>query len=62
MSDTITRQQLDKWTDWLVGKSCPKHPQSLIKKGCYGNWCGNKDSFGYCDGGWPTEEFLKLNP
>lgn len=54
----LTRNELDKWQDDLVGKSCPKHPENIIKRGQWGNWCGHKDKFGWCDGGFPTEEWL----
>lgn len=57
---TITRTEINAWQQYLVGKSCPKHPQNLIKTGNYGNWCGQKDILGtWCNGGFPTEDFLK---
>ena len=57
----MTGDELRHWQDWIVGKPCPKHPQSLIKDGKWGNWCGNKTDLGtWCDGGWPTEEYKKL--
>lgn len=55
----MTRKELEAWTDYLVGKPCPKHPHSLIKNARYGLYCGNKDEYGTgCNGGWPTTEFL----
>lgn len=54
----ISREELDKWTDWLVGKPCPKHPNMIIQRGRYGNWCKVKTAFGWCDGGFPTEAYI----
>lgn len=56
---TLTRKELDAWTDYQIGKPCPIHG-SVIKSGkLYGNWCGNKDEWGtWCNGGSPTEEWL----
>jgi len=58
-SQVITRDELDAWEKYIIGKPCPKHPNSLVKKGKYGTWCGNRTNLGsWCDCGWPTEEFI----
>ena len=59
MATTMTRGELDAWQKYLLGKSCPNHPNSIIKKGKYGLWCGNKNDYGsWCDGGWADDEWL----
>ena len=59
---TITREQLDKWQTYQIGKPCPLHPENTVKEGKWGNYCGGKTTFGsHCDGGLPTEEFLTNN-
>lgn len=57
----LTREQLTKWQEHIIGKRCQKHPTHTVKEGKYGLWCGVKTAFGWCDGGWPTEEWLKEN-
>lgn len=60
MSNTITRKELTAWSNYIIGKPCPKHPQRLIQEGRHGNWCGVKNELGtWCDGGWPTKEWLE---
>lgn len=54
----LTREEIGAWQDYQIGKACTKHPLQTIKKGRFGNWCGTKTAFGWCDGGWPTEEFI----
>ena len=54
----LTREQLEKWQEYLVGKDCPKHPGHIIKDGKYGLWCGIHEFNGWCDGGFCTQEWL----
>jgi len=54
----VTRQELEAWQTFLVGKACPKHPAYTIREGKFGLWCGVKTAFGWCDGSWPSEEWL----
>jgi hypothetical protein len=56
--DEITRSELNAWQQYQIGKPCAKHPGHIIKNGRFGLWCGVKTAFGWCDGGWPTEEWL----
>ena len=58
MTDTITKQELNAWQEYLPGHFCPKHPSKIIKNGKYGLWCGTKTAFGWCDGGMPTDSWL----
>lgn len=55
---TYTKQEIEEWEKHLVGKECPIHSNMKIKNGKFGLWCGTKTSFGWCNGGWPTEEFI----
>ena len=58
--NTVSRAEMDAWAEYEIGKPCGKHPNHKMKKGKYGNWCGQKDEMGtWCSGTWPTEEFLK---
>ena len=59
MSDTITRDELAAWQAYQIGKSCTEHPNHILKDGKYGLWCGVKTAFGWCNGAWPSEEFLE---
>jgi hypothetical protein len=54
----ILMKELAAWQDEQIGKPCPKHPNHKIKRGKWVNWCGVKTAFGWCDGGWPTEEWI----
>ena len=54
----ITEQELRAWEKYQIGKPCPNHLDHIIQQGKYGNWCGVKTSFGWCDGGWPSEQWL----
>ncbi len=48
---------LRAWQKWMIGKQCPKHPQSILRNARYGLWCGNKTEWGVgCDGGFPSDE------
>ncbi len=55
---TYTRKEIDAWDEYLLGKDCPVHPNAKIKQGKYGLWCGIKTENGWCNGGWPTEEWI----
>lgn len=54
------RSELEAWWEYSVNKPCPKHPNKLIKKGKWGNYCGEKDELGRWCGGesFPTKEFI----
>lgn len=57
--NSYTQKELDAWAKYEIGKPCLKHPDRIMKKGKYGPWCGGKDELGnWCDGGWPTDEFI----
>jgi hypothetical protein len=60
---TITQQEYDDWLKSQVGKPCNKHG-SPIKRGNYGNWCGNKDELGrWCAGNdYPHDGALTIKP
>lgn len=46
----ISRQQFDEWVEAQVGQPCKEHG-SIIKKGKWGNWCGQRTELGtYCTG------------
>jgi len=54
-----TNKELEAWAEYEVGKPCAKHPSHTIKKGKWGNWCGQRLPNGtWCNGSWPTNEFL----
>lgn len=55
----MTSQELENWQASQIGKQCPKHSGHILKNGKYGIWCGVKTAFGYCNGTWPTDEWLK---
>lgn len=59
MDNTITQEELKAWQEYQIGKPCTKHPTHILKDGKYGLWCGVKTAFGWCNGDWPTEEWLK---
>lgn len=55
----FSEEEFEIWIDYEIGKPCLYHPNNIIKRGKYGNWCGSKDKFGrWCSGSMPTEEFL----
>lgn len=59
MPKSYSSDELMAWAKFERGKPCGNHPQSLIKNGTWGNWCGNKDDLGrWCTGTSPTDEFL----
>lgn len=55
----ISRQELEAWEKYIIGKPCAKHPNRLIRQGNYGLFCGAKTPLGtWCSGHWPTDEWL----
>ncbi len=55
----LTKEALEAYGEYLIGKPCPLHPHSIMKKGKWDIWCGNKTELGsWCNGDFPSEEFL----